>query len=330
MKQALELSKKPHVVIATPGRLADHIKSSIHAAEFKRVKFLVMDEADRLLEPCFSDDITCILQSLPHADQRQTLLFSATMTSDMTRIQSMAIMTQTPFIYQGSEPYETLDHPLEQSYLLIPNQTKETYLYYLIKELWKDSSVIIFVAKCKTCERLRLMLRELQVNTTALHSFMSQHYRLASLIRFKSGIVNVLITTDVGARGLDLPSVQVVLNFDVPRSAKDYIHRIGRTARAGRGGIALTFVSEYDIELIQSIEKKIRKQLSEYEGLEEHHILTHLNAVTSARRVARMNMMYRQFGKRQLIHRQKKLYQENLEDDHNNNDNNASSNSPAS
>ena len=309
MKQALELAKRPHIIIATPGRLADHIRSGAETIHFNRVRFLVMDEADHLMTSCFVDDIDCILSKLSEANQRQTLLLSATMKRNVFPDDyPKKYFASEPFVYHESETnYSTVD-VLDQRCLVIPGRVKELYLYYLINEVWKNRSIIIFVAKCKRCELLRLMFRELKIDTTALHSLMNQQDRLATLARFKTGLVKILITTDVGARGLDIPLVETVINFDVPLSTKDYIHRIGRTARAGRGGLALTLVSEHDIELVQSIEKKLGKQLVEYEEPPEQQVLTYIDLISSARRMARMNMIDREFGKKKVIHHLKEKF----------------------
>jgi ATP-dependent RNA helicase DDX49/DBP8 len=309
MEQAIELSKRPHVVIATPGRLADHIRSSQDVTHFEKVKFLVMDEADRLLDPCFYDDITCILDKLPSIHNRQTLLFSATISSYMSDLCSDLSKTRPFFIYKGSEVHDTAIH-LTQTYLLVPHRLKETYLYYLLKEKWETQTIMIFVSRCKTCELLRRLFKKLDINVISLHSFMNQKARLASLTKFRTGLVNILILTDIGSRGLDIPSVQIVLNFDLPRSPIDYIHRVGRTARSGKEGMALNFVSEYDIELIQSIETKLQKRISEYEGVSESKVLSYLNKVSCSKKLIKMNMMDGQFGMKRDIQRQKKKINE--------------------
>jgi ATP-dependent RNA helicase DDX49/DBP8 len=154
----------------------------------------------------------------------------------------------------------------------------------------------------RTAELLRLMFKELDIRSTCLHSNMSQRERLASIAKFRSNIVPILITTDVGSRGLDIPTVQLVINYDVPADCRDYIHRIGRTARAGRGGLALTMMSEMDIELMLAIEKKIGKKLVDFntisteagtnvsskELVKEKDVLALLTEVGSAKRIASM------------------------------------------
>jgi ATP-dependent RNA helicase DDX49/DBP8 len=192
--QALELSKKPHIVIATPGRLVDHIKNSCDAIHFKRIKFLVLDEADRLLNQSFENDLKAITKVLP--TKKQTLLFSATMTKE---IEAIEFDQQKPFIYSLSEGYETVDN-CTQEYLFIPSTVRLVYLVYLLLNQLKGKSIFLFCSKPKTCEVLRLTLKGLDIRSTALHSQMSQNERLSSLAKFKSNIVPILISTDVGSR----------------------------------------------------------------------------------------------------------------------------------
>jgi ATP-dependent RNA helicase DDX49/DBP8 len=148
-------------------------------------------------------------------------------------------------------------------------------------------STIIFAQRCATAHLLHLLLNELEIPSVPLHSHLTQPQRLLSLARFRAGEVPVLVTTDVGSRGLDIPEVAMVINWDCPRRSDDYIHRVGRTARAGRGGVAVTIVTERDVDLVKSIEDEIGVELSELE-LPEETVLEKLNQVSLARRVATM------------------------------------------
>ncbi|KAI7816232.1 P-loop containing nucleoside triphosphate hydrolase protein [Gamsiella multidivaricata] len=293
MTQAIALSKRPHIIIATPGRLRDHINSSKDAMHLSKVKFLVLDEADRLLTETFADDLGGILEALPK--KRQTLLFTATMTDAVLELANPSSEeangkpsnTPAPFVYQCKTAVSTVS-TLAQSYIFIPSQLRETYLAYLLRsESFDKKSTIIFCGRCRTAETIRLMLRELGIACTALHSEMSQQERLNSLAKFRGGITTVLIATDVGSRGLDIPSVMLVLNYDIPRDPTDYIHRVGRTARAGRGGQAISIVTERDIALVQDIEARINKTMDEY-PVPENKALELLTEVTSAKRAANM------------------------------------------
>ncbi|KAF9113260.1 putative RNA helicase [Mortierella sp. AM989] len=314
MTQAIALSKRPHIIIATPGRLRDHINSSKDAMHLSKVKFLVLDEADRLLTETFAEDLGGILEVLPK--KRQTLLFTATMTDAVLELsqpnpEDAAAKTPTssakplPFVYQCKTAISTVS-TLTQSYIFIPSQLRETYLTYLLRsDDFAKKSTIIFCGRCRTAETLRVMLRELGIACTALHSEMSQQERLNSLAKFRGGITTVLIATDVGSRGLDIPSVLLVMNYDIPRDPTDYIHRVGRTARAGRGGQAISIVTERDISLVQDIESRINKTMGEF-PIVENKVLELLNEVTSAKRAANMALHDNQFGEKKRIQKQKR------------------------
>ncbi|CAG8520061.1 11897_t:CDS:2, partial [Diversispora eburnea] len=212
---------------------------------------------------------------------------------------------------------------LIQYYILIPSYIREPYLVHLLRsEEFKDKSTIIFCGRCKTAELLRVILVELDIRCTSLHSSMSQRERLNSLGKFKAEIVKILIATDVGSRGLDIPTVQTVINYDIPRDPTDYIHRVGRTARAGRGGISLSIVTESDIELVQNIETRINKKMDQWK-INENKILASLNEISTAKRVAKIHLHDTNFGaKKEINEKKRKILETDL-----NNDNNSSSKS---
>ncbi|CAF1001584.1 unnamed protein product, partial [Brachionus calyciflorus] len=253
-EQAIQLSDKPHIVISTPGRLADHIESGTNFS-LSKIQMLVLDEADRLLEDNFGDQLQTIFNILPK--KRQTLLFSATITDTIKKLQELS--SKKPFIFDAQSDKATVDQ-LEQFYLLSPGKVKDAYLFHLLKEyLIKNprSSVIVFTNTCRNCQILAMMARKFDIPCVEIHSLMKQRLRIASLAQFKSSQIKVLFATDVASRGLDIPTVDLVINENVPFVPKEYIHRVGRTARAGRGGMAITIVTQYDIPLMHKIENKI-------------------------------------------------------------------------
>ncbi|TPX71159.1 hypothetical protein SpCBS45565_g01287 [Spizellomyces sp. 'palustris'] len=257
MAQSIALSKKPHVVICTPGRLVDHLENT-KGFNLKQLKYLVMDEADRLLDLDFGAEIEKVLKIIPR--ERNTFLFSATMTSKVEKLQRASLVK--PVKVEVATKYSTVS-TLLQYYLFFPFKHKETYLTYLLNEL-AGQTCIVFTLTCANAQKLALMLRNLGFQAVSLHGQLSQPKRLGALNKFKSGGRNILIATDVASRGLDIPGVDVVINYDVPQSSKDYIHRVGRTARAGRSGKSITLVTQYDIEWYQRIEHSIDKKLDEY------------------------------------------------------------------
>uniref|UniRef100_A0A3P9CJ45 Probable ATP-dependent RNA helicase DDX49 n=1 Tax=Maylandia zebra TaxID=106582 RepID=A0A3P9CJ45_9CICH len=304
--QALELSNQPHVVVATPGRLADHIRSS-NTFSMKRIQFLILDEADRLLEQgCtdFTKDLEVILEILPA--KRQTMLFSATLTDTLQELKSIAM--NEPFFWESKSETRTVEE-LDQRYILTPEKVKDAYLVHLIQTFTDehdDWSIIIFTNTCKSCQILTMMLREFNFPTISLHSMMKQKQRFANLAKFKASVYKILIATDVAARGLDIPTVQVVINHNTPGLPKIYIHRVGRTARAGRNGVSITLVTQYDIHLIHSIEEQIQTKLKEY-PVEEKEVLKILTQVNVTRRECEIKLESTDFDEKKEINKRKQL-----------------------
>ncbi|CAB4015760.1 probable ATP-dependent RNA helicase DDX49 [Paramuricea clavata] len=299
MTQSLALAKQPHVVIATPGRCADHLTST-DTFNLRRIKYLVLDEADRLLEDTFAADLEVIFSHV--AEKRQTLLFSATLNDT---IEELCQITATdPFCYSVQDNVATVAE-LDQRYLLIPDQVKDCYMVYILREHTENKSVIVFTKTCYSCQVLAVMFRKVELPCVTLHSLMSQSERLASLAKFKTGIVNILVATDVASRGLDIPEVELVLNTNVPRSPDDYIHRVGRTARAGRGGLALTLLTQYDIKALQSIEERIGVKLASFQTTEKE-VLRYLKGVSVAKREAELRVRDSGLFDKRNIHKQKR------------------------
>jgi ATP-dependent RNA helicase DDX49/DBP8 len=183
---------------------------------------------------------------------------------------------------------------LKQRYHLLPSLIKFPTLHLLLQQpTYKDKPTLIFVNKTGTAELLRRTLRLLGHTVTALHSKLAQQERQNSLGRFRAEVAKVLIATDLASRGLDIPVVSIVINFDLPQSPDDYIHRVGRTARAGRGGMSISFVTERDVSLIKAIEERIGGEIPKLEGDEsvpEGNVVDVMKSVGEARRMAVMMM----------------------------------------
>jgi len=279
--QAIALARNPHVVVATPGRLLDHLQNT-KGFHLRQIKYLVLDEADRMLSMDFEKEINEILEVIPDSERgRRTMLFSATMTSKVEKLQRASLVN--PVRVEVSTKFQT-PKKLLQSYLFIPAKYKDCYLTYLINE-HAGQSILVFGATCNNVQRLALMLRNLGFPAICLHGQMTQPKRLGALTKFKAGGRDILICTDVASRGLDIPSVDVVINFDLPGHGKDYIHRVGRTARAGRSGKAIAMVTQYDVEVYQRLEHLLGKKLSECK-LAEEEVLLLLERVNEAQRLA--------------------------------------------
>ncbi|KAG1462179.1 hypothetical protein G6F56_005570 [Rhizopus delemar] len=290
MSQSIALSKRPHILVCTPGRLQDHLENT-KGFNLKHLKYLVMDEADRLLDLDFGPKIDLILKVIPR--ERNTFLFSATMTTKVAKLQRASL--QKPVKVEVATKYSTVK-TLLQYYLFFPLKHKDCYMVYLMNEV-AGNSTIIFTRTCSDTQRIAIMLRNLGFGAIPLHGQMPQAKRLGALNKFKAGTRNILVATDVASRGLDIPLVDVVINYDVPQSSKDYIHRVGRTARAGRSGKSVTFVTQYDVELIQRIEKDLERKLDAFPA-EKEEVMMLQERVDEAQRIAAIEMKETSNGKK--------------------------------
>lgn len=276
--QSIALAKKPHIIVATPGRLVDHLQNT-KGFNLRTLKYLVMDEADRMLSMDFEEEINQILAAIPK--DRTTFLFSATMTSKVAKLQKASLTN--PIKVEVSTKFQT-PKTLVQQYLFHPAKWKDCYLTYVLDE-FKGQTTIIFVATCNNALRTTLLLRNLGFKAVCLHGQLSQPKRLGALNKFKAGERNILVATDVASRGLDIPNVDMVINFDIPSNGKDYIHRVGRTARAGKAGRSVAFVTQYDVEAYQRLEGLIGTKLPAF-PCDEETVLIFLERVNDAQRLA--------------------------------------------
>ncbi|VDP04489.1 unnamed protein product [Soboliphyme baturini] len=295
----------PHVLIATPGRLADHISSSSEL-NLKKIRYFVMDEADRLLDGQYDNELKTIFEALPQ--KRQT----ATVTDAIARVKEIA--TSKPFFWQDESDVLTVD-TLEQRYVLCPQDVKDAYLVYVVKmfhERNPRSAILIFCHTCHECQALCMMFKNLGFEVCALHSMIHQAERMKSLDRFRSNILKIMVCTDVAARGLHIPRVDLVVNHNVPLQPKTYVHRVGRAARAGLPGKAITFVTQYDVCLIQAVEKLINCKLTELK-ISHRKVSQHVTEVLVAKREAEVKLEANKFGEEREIHRRKQMILEGLD-----------------
>ena len=251
--QTLELKKGVEVLVATPGRLLDHIEAK--NAVLNQVEYVVLDEADRMLDIGFLPDLQRILSYLPK--QRTTLLFSATFSPEIKRLAGSYL--QNPVTIEVARPNETAS-TVEQRFYSASDDDKRRVIHQVLRDRGVKQA-FVFVNSKLGCARLARSLEREGLKTAALHGDKSQDERLKALEAFKQGEVDLLVCTDVAARGLDIKDVPAVFNFDVPFNAEDYVHRIGRTGRAGASGLAVTLVSGSDARLVADIEKLIKKKI---------------------------------------------------------------------
>ena len=251
--QTLALKAGVEVLIATPGRLLDHIEAK--NAVLNQVEYVVLDEADRMLDIGFLPDLQRILSYLPKA--RQTLLFSATFSPEIRKLANSYL--QDPVLVEVARPNATATN-VEQRFFSVTDDDKRAVVRHLIKSRGLTQALVFVNSKLGAARLARSFERD-GLKTQALHGDKSQDERLKALAAFKAGEVDLLVATDVAARGLDLVDLPAVFNFDVPYNAEDYVHRIGRTGRAGASGLAVTLVTRDDSRLIGDIEKLIKKKI---------------------------------------------------------------------
>ncbi len=252
--QTLELKKGVEVLVATPGRLLDHIEAK--NVVLNQVEYVVLDEADRMLDIGFLPDLQRILSHLPK--QRTTLLFSATFSTEIKRLAGSYL--QNPVTIEVARPNETAA-TITQQFFSVSVDDKYNALRHLIKTNGMKQAFVFCNSKLG-CARLARSLERDGFRTSALHGDKSQDERLKALEGFKKGEVDLLVCTDVAARGLDIKDVPAVFNFDIPFNAEDYVHRIGRTGRAGALGHAISFVSSSDQRLVGDIEKLLKTKIT--------------------------------------------------------------------
>ena len=240
------------IIIATPGRLLTHM--DLGNVDLSKTTYLILDEADRMLDMGFSEDIFKIVKFLPK--KRQTILFSATMPAKIEDLAKTIMHHPVLEKIAVAKPAENINQHVyfcrEQDKLAVVNH---------IFSFYAPKSVIIFAAKKSGVKELNMMLKRKGFNVDAMHSDLEQSQRDDVMLRFKAGKIDVLVATDIVARGIDIDNISMVINYDTPHDPEDYVHRIGRTARAGRKGESFTLVNEKDVRALQNIERLLEKKI---------------------------------------------------------------------
>lgn len=269
------------VLIATPGRLLSHLK--VGNLDLSRCSFFVLDEADRMLDMGFIDDILKLVKELPDSCQR--IMFSATMPKKIRELAVQLLHDPVEIQIAVSKPAEKIR---QMAYVCYESQKLK-----IIQHIFNSGDlqrVIIFSGKKERVKEITRKLKSMHINCDQMHSDLTQAERDEAMFRFKAGKTDVLVATDIVARGIDIDDIQLVINYDVPSDVEDYVHRIGRTARADRDGEAITFVSDDDIYRFQSIEHFLGKEVEKMplpEGLGEAPAYTKREKKPSSRRNGR-------------------------------------------
>ncbi|KAI5180068.1 ATP-dependent RNA helicase DDX47/RRP3 [Nematocida sp. AWRm80] len=288
--QGKSLAARPHIIIGTPGRVAYHF-SNTKGIKLDSFRYIVLDECDKLLDGDFEGEVKEILGMT--SKKRNIFLFTATITKRVASLKDRLL--KNPLMIETTQS-ETISKDLVQNYIFLPHKYKEVYLYQIVRSLGV-SKAVVFVSTCLTAERLERLLLHMSESVCCIHGSKPQSERTAIIEGFRTGSKNILIATDVVARGIDIPSIKLVLNYDLPDSVKDYIHRVGRTARAGQTGRTISFVSQYDIEDFQKLEQKIKVTMDEYK-IDKAVIQSEIDNIESAKKESNAQIREEGVGKR--------------------------------
>ena len=321
--QLKELDKIPHIIIATPGRLVSFLENN-YVKLVQNLRYFVMDEFDQLLDETIKPDIDKIITYLP--DDRITLFFSATIMQTKEELKKYLGKNDKEEIYyynnNTDEKLEDLiknENELDKTkekdgnkksskiiplkiknrinedvslkYILVPQKLKEHYLLYLLRNRYKETNTLIFVNHVKQCDFLYNLCKLFEIKVSHLHSKMTQKNRREDLQKFKGSLTNILISTDLASRGLDIKQCDLVINFDIPLSSLTFIHRAGRTGRIGNKGLCISFVSQYDVEVLNGIEDDLNADFKETEDIDQDEIMVDTGLVSKGIKLTKMKMI---------------------------------------
>ncbi len=270
-RQKAALSNGADIIVATPGRLISHI--GLGYVNLAGLEFLVLDEADEMLDMGFYADIMNIISNLPV--QRQNLLFSATMPGSIRKLAAEILVSPRIIDLNFSKPAEEI----EQKVYMVYDADKQRLLKTLLKD-YPGQKILIFVSTKINVGKISTYLRANGIKTASINSSFTQQERNDTVQQFKSGQVNILVATNLLSRGIDIDDVNLIVNYDIPDKAEDYVHRIGRTARAGKLGLAISFISEYEIMSFNRIEKLLGRSIdkmplpADFDKAPEYKVIT--------------------------------------------------------
>ena len=323
--QLNELDKIPHIIIATPGRLVSFLENN-YIKLVQNLRYFVMDEFDQLLEETIKPDIDKIITYLP--DERITLFFSATIMQTKEELKKYIGKNYKDEIYyynnntdekledivkkdgNGEKEKEKdlnvnkknkkiiplkiknrINEDVSLKYILVPQKLKEHYLLYLLRNRYKETNTLIFVNHVKQCDFLYNLCKLFEIKVSHLHSKMTQKNRREDLQKFKGSLTNILISTDLASRGLDIKQCDLVINFDIPLSSLTFIHRAGRTGRIGNKGLCISFVSQYDVEVLNGIEDDLNADFKEIEDIDQDEIMVDTGLVSKGIKLTKMKLI---------------------------------------
>ena len=323
--QLNELDKIPHIIIATPGRLVSFLENN-YIKLVQNLRYFVIDEFDQLLDETIKPDIDKIITYLP--DERITLFFSATIMQTKEELKKYIGKNNKDEIYyynnntdekledivkkddSGEKEKEKdlnvnkknkkiiplkiknrINEDVSLKYILVPQKLKEHYLLYLLRNRYKETNTLIFVNHVKQCDFLYNLCKLFEIKVSHLHSKMTQKNRREDLQKFKGSLTNILISTDLASRGLDIKQCDLVINFDIPLSSLTFIHRAGRTGRIGNKGLCISFVSQYDVEVLNGIEDDLNADFKEIEDIDQDEIMVDTGLVSKGIKLTKMKLI---------------------------------------
>ena len=323
--QLNELDKIPHIIIATPGRLVSFLENN-YIKLVQNLRYFVMDEFDQLLDETIKPDIDKIITYLP--DERITLFFSATIMQTKEELKKyIGKKNKDEIYYYNNNTDEKLEDIVKKDdsgekekekdlnvnkknkkiiplkiknrinedvslkYILVPQKLKEHYLLYLLRNRYKETNTLIFVNHVKQCDFLYNLCKLFEIKVSHLHSKMTQKNRREDLQKFKGSLTNILISTDLASRGLDIKQCDLVINFDIPLSSLTFIHRAGRTGRIGNKGLCISFVSQYDVEVLNGIEDDLNADFKEIEDIDQDEIMVDTGLVSKGIKLTKMKLI---------------------------------------
>ena len=321
--QLKELDKIPHIIIATPGRLVSFLENN-YIKLVQNLRYFVMDEFDQLLDNTIRPDIDKIITYLP--DDRITLFFSATIMQTKEELKKyLGKNDKEEIFYYNNNTDEKIDDIIKDTninkeknkdkeikkknkiiplkiknrinedislkYILVPQKLKEHYLLYLLRNRYKETNTLIFVNHVKQCDFLYNLCKLFEIKVSHLHSKMTQKNRRDDLQKFKGSMTNILISTDLASRGLDIKQCDLVINFDIPLSSLTFIHRAGRTGRIGNKGLCISLVSQYDVEVLNGIEEDLDADFKEIEDIDQDEIMIDTGLVSKGIKLTKMKLI---------------------------------------
>jgi ATP-dependent RNA helicase DDX49/DBP8 len=300
VNQTVEVENIPHVIVATPGRFSELLEHNEVVQKYiKNVKFVVFDEFDKLLDDSLYFFISKILARLP--ESRQTILTTATFEDSVGNVESLQeklkidpVSMKVFNLNKQLKVVETLSH----FYLFIPHIRRDYFFIHTLLQEYEaavgnefERSIIVFFNRCRDCHFWHKILKQYNIKTAQIHSFMPQAKRVRNMNNFLRGGCNILLATDLGSRGLDIRAVELVINYDFPSDYKDYVHRAGRAARGGARGRCLSIITQYDVDNLKVAEDKIGSTMELYGEFKDDDIMKHANKLDKLKRKLKIGLL---------------------------------------